>query len=747
MKTFNTYRSRYTWGLALCAVLLMAGCAEKAELGGNNELPAEQSQTAPVPVGFSSYMQRTMTRAGGGGEMSTTALQTGVHKTAGFGVFAYYHNDFVYDGQGEPDFMYNQQVAYQEAAGGVPAGFYYSPLRYWPNETGGNAQSNAVDRLSFFAYAPWVDVDAETGLPLGAAAIGETGITSVSRNRQKGDPIVGYRIATNPDQAVDLCWAEPLLNKTRMDYSGGTDRVTLQFHHATAKLNVTVDAQVDDLTATDNPAGGALTADGQSRIYVRSITFTGLAAEGMLNLNSSIYNDPSQSRWQGTDGSASIKKDPVTIHDGRYDGMEGVTVDEGESLGGHGLNPDLIQHTTWGASGEAPGVTRRARNLFAATAEPAGATDAEIATRLTAPVYVIPTGMEMKVTIVYDIETSDDLAGTVSDGQTSGISIENRITKTITTDGTTPLILKAGKAYTLNLHLGLNSVKFDAKIADWEDVSSLIVRSDEFKTTGAFTWTAPQEGDYQLEVWGAQGGQGTLTNKTAFRSDGGYGGYARGVIHLQEGDKLYICVGGQGAKCTRAKVTAPNGEAAGGYNGGGIGGTESSESTPESGSGGGGATHIATTMQGDGQLVNYKDYKDDVLLVAGGGGGNTSTMSVSYGYGGSGGGIGGGNSCSTATYGGVASSSDDTWFGKGQRGISPARTGANYGAHGGGGGGWYGGTDSGTPVNTNSQGGGGGSGHANTTKLSRVYGEDGVRQGNGYTKISLLKGSADLPSN
>lgn len=37
---------------------------------------------------------------------------------------------------------------------------------------------------------------------------------------------------------------------------------------------------------------------------------------------------------------------------------------------------------------------------------------------------------------------------------------------------------------------------------------------------------------------------------------------------------------------------------------------------------GGGATHIAISEQGDGQLFNYETHKDDVLLVAGGGGGS-----------------------------------------------------------------------------------------------------------------------------
>ena len=45
-------------------------------------------------------------------------------------------------------------------------GWYYNPLKYWPNETDNDSQSsNAtmldgtfshIDRLTFFAYAPYV---------------------------------------------------------------------------------------------------------------------------------------------------------------------------------------------------------------------------------------------------------------------------------------------------------------------------------------------------------------------------------------------------------------------------------------------------------------------------------------------------------------------------------------------------------------------------------------------------------------
>ena len=92
----------------------------------------------------------------------------------------------------------------------------------------------------------------------------------------------------------------------------------------------------------------------------------------------------------------------------------------------------------------------------------------------TAPIYVIPSGQPLKVTIVYDVETKDsNLPTYLSDGSSKGTSVQNTITKTITTGSgasTSSLKLEVGKQYTVKLHLGMTSVKFNASISDnWGD--------------------------------------------------------------------------------------------------------------------------------------------------------------------------------------------------------------------------------------------------------------------------------------
>jgi hypothetical protein len=70
------------------------------------------------------------------------------------------------------------------------------------------------------------------------------------------------------------------------------------------------------------------------------------------------------------------------------------------------------------------------------------------------------------------VETRDDkLATYLADAETHGSSVDNSITKTIQIAGS-DLTLEAGKKYTLVLHIGLTSVKFDASVSSWEQGTS-----------------------------------------------------------------------------------------------------------------------------------------------------------------------------------------------------------------------------------------------------------------------------------
>lgn len=421
---------------------------EAAEVAKQNTQVAQQ-----VPVEFGAYVNRATTRSGEEtGPMILEKLQTA---DKGFGVIAYYTDDDLYSQIYQPNFMYNTHVTYSSGS------WSYSPVRYWPNETGSSAISDGVDRLSFFAYAPYVAVTPETGIVSGSQ---EFGIMGLSRNAAVGDPFVKYYVNLDPNNQVDFCWGvadqaftssvdgtangvaagSPYLNLMKVKTG---DKIKFDFHHALASLNVQIDAAVDATTP-----GTALASE--TKIYVRKVTFEGFVTQGSFNLNSK-YSATLSPAWYDLAGSSYINSGFVTIYDGRTDGREGASPASNESP--TGLNSAIIQSNT-----STDGVTETAVNLL--TPLTSGSDEA----KKKAPIYVIPSGQPLKVTIVYDVETTtEELATLLSDGSTYGTSVQNTITKTIEASST-PLKLEAGKAYTVNLHLGLTSVKFDAKVTeDW----------------------------------------------------------------------------------------------------------------------------------------------------------------------------------------------------------------------------------------------------------------------------------------
>lgn len=447
--------------LLSCASLALVGvgCQKTAQTDGPD--PGVE-QKEDVAVVFGAYVNRsTTTKAGFEGTLTTDALKTAA--SGGFGVFGYYTNDEPYSPSAKPDFMYNQQVRFTGSA------WDYAPIKYWPNNYGAEAQSDAIDRLSFFAYAPYADVTYSTGLVSDGSL---TGITALTRNTAAGDPLVKYAVSMDPATSVDLCWGvsagdftssvdgnnntveagQPFLNLIKPKTG---DRLSFNFKHALAALNVRVDTDIDVVHHDDS---GDL--DAETRIYVRSVTFEGFTTKGALNLNNGT--------WYDLAGTSLPDKGQVTVYDGRRDGREGVASAAATNETPVGLNPVLVQSVPYyTVDGEgntianpslSEGVTHTAVNLF---------NGEDIDT----PVLVIPNNASMKVTIVYDVETKDDhLATTLADRETRGSSIENNITKSVMI-GTDDLALVAGKKYTLNLHLGMTSVKMEATVSDWDNGS------------------------------------------------------------------------------------------------------------------------------------------------------------------------------------------------------------------------------------------------------------------------------------
>lgn len=219
-------------------------------------------------------------------------------------------------------------------------------------------------------------------------------------------------------------------------------------------------------------------------------------------------------------------------------------------------------------------------------------------------------------------------------------------------------------------------------------------------------------GTYQLEVWGASGGNYSS-------GVGGKGGYSTGILKLKSDTLVYLYVGGQGSGSTSGA----------GWNGGGNGG--SSHTT-----GGGGGTDI--------RLKSNSLYAR--VIVAGGGGGIESCWGNGY-NGGFGGGTSGGRGYSSVSNGygtgggptgggyNVYSSNAYGSFGQAGNGSSISTCAS------GGGGGWYGG---GGAFGGNA---GGGSGYVYTSSTTSQYPSGCLLNSNYYlTDASTIGGNTSFIS-
>jgi hypothetical protein len=219
-----------------------------------------------------------------------------------------------------------------------------------------------------------------------------------------------------------------------------------------------------------------------------------------------------------------------------------------------------------------------------------------------------------------------------------------------------------------------------------------VVKTWNYGYTGATqNFTAPDNGYYQMEVWGAQGG--TVSSSTA-----GGGGYARGVYYLTAGQVAYLNVGGKPS------------DYQGGFNGGGA-----SSAASMAGRGGGGATDVRVGGTG----------ADKRVIVAGGGGGQGGGRKYTWSGGTAYSNDGqtglpadyvltvGGNSYSNGGAGAAAGSGGAGGAVAAAENKSNDSTDCASGAGGGGGGGYYGGggaSGAGQPATSGKKGSAGGSG-------------------------------------
>ena len=205
-------KATYRVFTATATLLLAAGCA-KVEMN-----------VPQVPVTFTTYGARQLSTKA---DASYIAPGGDFAEGAVVGVFGYYHDNTTWAaetsaGTNIADFMYNTALTKQS-----DGTWTYSPIKYWPNEYGSGANSDNIDKLSFWGY-----------YPRGAAGLNlyKSGTTTAYDNDSNGFPKAVFTQVEDPDNQIDLMFSEPLLNLYRNDashhgsISGG--EVNLLFKHA-----------------------------------------------------------------------------------------------------------------------------------------------------------------------------------------------------------------------------------------------------------------------------------------------------------------------------------------------------------------------------------------------------------------------------------------------------------------------------------------------------------------------------------
>lgn len=271
--------------------------------------------------------------------------------------------------------------------------------------------NNPNELLSFVAYAPYNMLEDSDG--------------NVSRNDNimVDGTVLTYKVANEVKEQVDLLWSDNEEYRTiDMERQSVDDKVTFYFRHALSKITFTVEAAVDEVEAGSN------VLDENTEVFVRKVALIG----------------------------------PDDI----FTETEGWLTDGGPFYVSGKL--DLV---TGGWSDKSPGQ----RFLFTSThfvdekelkLDSTNSSEPQILLNADSYLMVIPDDGDgatgFKVYIEYDVVTVDPDA-------TADYDDSSTITNRITSDEAISIDFLPGKAYNLNLILGMTSAKFDVNVNDWVD--------------------------------------------------------------------------------------------------------------------------------------------------------------------------------------------------------------------------------------------------------------------------------------
>ena len=500
--------------LSAVAIAMLGSCSDDVMDISMDEALAVKD----VPVSFGTYMgKNATTRAGETDPIDLAKLKEAKY---GFGVFGYDTGSNKYEDvvtatvrSASPNFMYNEKVTWSGSA------WTYSPIKYWPNAFAAGAVDNQRDfgaataasgdehKLSFFAYAPYVDHS--------AATLGTTGITAIApANNATGDPVITYKLTQDGKPNVDLLWgtafntANTVLGGSQAGttLTGGLAAVNLDlvkqetdgkvgfsFKHALTNVGGGI-SNVTDGTAP-NPDGTSTTVNirkgglqimlDADEVVTDPTTGAAVAGSGIFDKFSRVHvNSIKISGYSYTD------KDPATNPDGvpatANPATTKIWIADGGALNlatgvwktsyvenAVGATPINTINTEIVSEPVAPATLADNQSVLHANIDNSKAKnvgDANFQKNigvLTTPqnvyngnaqplVFMPKTIPHLKVVVDYVVRTDDPKL------DAKGTTVKQVITKEIELP-----VVEQNKQYNLIIHLGMTSIKFEATVEDW----------------------------------------------------------------------------------------------------------------------------------------------------------------------------------------------------------------------------------------------------------------------------------------
>lgn len=194
----GSIRMKRLCGILLTLPLLLGACS--------GEESADEYPQGNIPIAFSGDLP--VMRAAK--EYSTTGSLENI------GVYAYFTQGEFNESTAKPNLMYNQLVERQP-----DNSWTYTPIKYWP-------ANSATDKISFFAYAPYVKEN----------EAGDSNPSFLNKGTTTGFPELSYTVPAAEKDQIDFLAATPVMNQN-------DGNVSIKLYHTLTKVNIYIKSNDD----------------------------------------------------------------------------------------------------------------------------------------------------------------------------------------------------------------------------------------------------------------------------------------------------------------------------------------------------------------------------------------------------------------------------------------------------------------------------------------------------------------------